>query len=381
MDKLLNDRTGKIVVHPGGNETFVPHKLFPAGPDIKIDMEMMNLLSEAMVYLGELRGVTETVPNPDLFIAFYVQKEALLSSQIEGTQCSLDEVIQVDGKTSEIKPAYEVINYINAMNHGLQELKNIPLSIRLMHDIHKKLLEGVRGEDKRPGEFKDRQNWIGPRGGGQSSAYYVPPPPSMMVELMGDWEKYYHEPKQLPVLIEAAILHSYFETIHPYTDGNGRLGRLLISFMLCERKILDKPLLYISFFFKANRKEYYDLLMDVRFKGQWEEWIKFFLRGVKESSEEAIKTANEVRELQKDHIKLIRANMRSGVAIQTYNLLCEKPINTISAIADRLGISYVTAKNVFEKFLKLGILNVYQKKIRKTLYEYSDYLNILRKGT
>src|SRR4030042_1382300 len=267
MEQLQSDRMGVIINQPTGYSAFIPHKISEKGIVIKWDSELIRLLSEADRALGELKGTTETLPDPDLFIAFYVRKEALLSSQIEGTQCSLDEVLQVDDKTSELKPVQEVVNYINAMNQGLDELKNIPMSLRLINAIHKKLLEGVRGKDKNPGEYKRKQNWIGPSGCTLNEAVYVPSPPHMMLELMGDWESYYHTQKDIPPLIEAAILHSYFETIHPYIDGNGRVGRLLITFMLCEKKVLDKPLLYLSLFFKENRGQYYQLLMDVRFKG------------------------------------------------------------------------------------------------------------------
>ena len=382
MDQLTTERVGCIEKQPDGAETFIPHKFFPDGPKIEMSLSMINLLAEATGALMELKGITETVPNPDLFVAFYVRKEALLSSQIEGTQCSLDDVIQVDEKTSEVKPVQEVVNYIKAMNTGLDILKDLPVSTRLMHEIHKVLLQGVRGRNKNPGSFKNKQNWIGPKGGGLSTAYFVPPPPTLVNELMGDWEKYYNEKKDMPVLIEAALLHSYFETIHPYIDGNGRLGRLLITFMLCERNILEKPLLYLSFFFKAHRREYYDLLMDVRFNGKWEEWIEFFLRGVKETSEEAKSTANEIKELQNKHIdQIAKAMGRSGAAMPVYNILCEMPINTISKIAKQLEVSYMTVKTVFLKFMELGIINTYEEKTRKTTYEYADYLNILRRGT
>lgn len=383
MDKLQSDRMGVIINQPTDYSAFIPHKISDNGVLIKWDPVLIRLLSEADRALGELKGATETLPDPDLFIAFYVRKEALLSSQIEGTQCSLDEVLQVNDKTSELKPVQEVINYINAMNQGIEELKKIPMSLRLINSIHKKLLEGVRGEGKNPGEYKRLQNWIGPTGCTLNEAEYIPPPPHMMLELMGDWEKYYHANKDMPPLIEAALLHSYFESIHPYADGNGRIGRLLITFMLCEKKVLDKPLLYLSLFFKENRQQYYQLLMDVRFKGLLEEWIKFFLRGVRSVSEEAVTTGKEIRDLHNNHRELLKekvAHYRNTFPL--FDLICKNPIISISNASEKLKVSYPTMKQAFENFLNLHILEPYDiEKKRNKLFVYKDYLSILRRGT
>lgn len=383
MENLESDRMGLIINQPTGYSAFIPHKIFNKGEILKWDTELIRLLSEADRALGELKGATETLPDPDLFIAFYVRKEALLSSQIEGTQCSLDEVLQVDDKTLELKPVQEVINYIDAMNQGLEELKNIPMSLRLINAIHKRLLTEVRGEEKNPGEYKRMQNWIGPSGCTLNEAAYVPPPPHMMLELMGDWENYYHSQKNTPPLVEAAILHSYFETIHPYIDGNGRIGRLLITFMLCEKKVLDKPLLYLSLFFKENRNQYYQLLMDVRFKGAIEEWIKFFLRGVRSVSTEAVTTGQEIRNLFNSHKELLKdklAQYRNTFSF--YDLICKNPIISISNASRKLNVTYPTMKQIFDNFLNLHILEPYDnKKKRNKLFVYTDYLKILKRGT
>ncbi|MFH1875667.1 MAG: Fic family protein [Candidatus Omnitrophota bacterium] len=383
MEILESNRMGIVIDQPSGYSAFIPHKISGKGVDIKWDTELIKLLSEADRALGELKGATETLPDPDLFIAFYVQKEALLSSQIEGTQCSLDEVLQVDDKTSELKPVQEVINYIKAMNQGLEELTNLPMSLRLINSIHKKLLEGVRGKEKDPGEYKRKQNWIGAPGCTLNEAMYIPPPPHMMLELMGDWESYYHARKDVPPLVEAAILHSYFETIHPYIDGNGRVGRLIITFMLCEKKVLDKPLLYLSLFFKENRRQYYQLLMDVRFKGLIEDWIKFFLRGVRSVSEEAIATGREIRGLLSGHRELLKEKMAQyRMTFPLYDLICKNPIISIPSASKKLKVSYPTMKQAFENFLNLHILESYDdKKKRNKLFVYKDYLKILRRGT
>jgi Fic family protein len=381
MQKLESNRVGELVMQQSGYECFIPRKFGSSGPDIKIDMQCIKLLTEAERALAELKGITETIPNPDLFIAYYVKKEALLSSQIEGTQCSLDEVLQVDEKTSEVKPVQEVVNYINAMNTGLEKLAEIPVCLRLINNIHKILLSGVRGKDKNPGAYKKNQNFVGETRD-ISKASYIPPPPQMINDFMSDWEGYYQSQKEIPVLIEAAMLHSYFETIHAYEDGNGRIGRLLITFMLCERGILDKPLLYLSLFFKENKKEYYQLLMDVRFKGRWEEWIKFFLRGIKTTSLEAKTTANEIRALFKKDLELIKEKLiRYSMALPTFELICETPIVNVSPIAKKLGATYPTISQIFKYFMDLGILTVYAGETGRKRYVYSDYLKILKRGT
>jgi len=373
---------GLVIPQPTGYNAYIPKMLSDGSLEIRCSPATYKILSEADRALGELKGATDTLPDPDLFIAYYVKKEALLSSQIEGTECSLDEVLEIDENVAEVKPVYEVINYIKAMNFGLEQLANIPMTIRLLHKIHETLLEGVRGKNKYPGEFKRSQNWIGPSGCTLSEAIYVPPPPDMMIELMGDFEKYYHMEKDVVPLIEAAIMHAQFETIHPYIDGNGRLGRLLITFMLCEKKILDKPILYLSLFFKENREEYYRLLMDIRFTGKIEEWIEFFLRGVRNTSLNAIATANEVKSLIERHSSLIGGRLSLySMSVPMYDLICRYPIFTVPQLRRYLGSTYPTTKNTVQKFIELGIVREYHKRGRTAYYSYSEYLEILRRGT
>jgi Fic family protein len=382
MKKLESNRSGQIVKQLNGYDAFIPEKLYPTGPTIETDMECVRLLSESERALGELKGITELLPDPDLFVAFYVQKEALLSSQIEGTQCSLDEVIQIDENTRTAKPVDEVVNYIKAMNDGLELLKNLPMSLRLIHQIHAKLLEQVRGSDKTPGEYKRSQNWIGPSGCTLQDAAYVPPPPEMMLELMGDFEKFYYSQDTLPILIKTAVLHYQFETIHPYLDGNGRLGRLLITFGLCEQKVLQRPLLYLSLFFKEHRTEYYQLLMDVRFRGAWEEWIKFFLRGIRSTSEEASRTAREILAIQQKDSEAVKQRLgRHKIALATYDYICHRPIVTIPQIKKVLKSNYPTVKKVIDGLCGLGILSPYGSNERNKQFQYHNYLNILRRGT
>lgn len=381
MPSLESDRTGHVIHQLTGYDAFVPNTLYQRELNINI-LGMLQLISEAERALGELIGVTKTIPDPELFVASYVRKEALLSSQIEGTQCSLEEVLQVDENVPEIKPVHEVVNYIRAMNFGLTRLKELPMSIRIIHEIHKQLLDGVRGQERVPGEFKRGQNWIGPPGCTLNEAYYVPPPPHSIVELMGDWENYYHAKIEYPDLVKAGILHAHFETIHPYSDGNGRLGRLLITFLLCEKKILEVPLLYLSLFFKEHRSDYYQLLMNVRFKGEWENWLQFFLRGVRSVSQEASETAKQIRGLHERHRAVIIDKLsRYKLAIPLYDLVCKKPFISISKAMRELHTEYPTVKNAFDGLLAIEILKPHRMETKEKLYAYADYLEILKKGT
>jgi len=380
--KLESTRTGTTINQPTGYYCFVPHKIYKKSPEINIDRELLQLIAESERELGQLNGITKLLANPELFVAFYVRKEAVLSAQIEGTQCSLDEVIKIDEKTKQTMPIMEVVNYVAAMDFGLEEIKKLPMSIRLINSIHEKLLKAVRGSERQPGEFKRQQNWIGPAGCSLNEAVFVPPPPDMMIELMGDLENYYHADDGYPLLIKAAILHAHFETIHPYIDGNGRLGRLLTTFMLCEKKILDEPLLYLSLFFKEYRSDYYDLLMDVRFKGDWESWIKFFLRGVRKTSIEARETVCELIDLEQQHKKILAEKYaKYSLTNKFYDLLCEKPIISIPEAQKRLNTTYPTMKKTFDNFLEADILAPYDSKKANRTYSYRKYLEILRRGT
>ncbi len=372
MQDLKSSRAGRIIKQPSGYSAFIPHKLSDGSFKLQKDPEYEILLSEASIALGELKGITKIVPDPDLFVAFYVRKEALLSAQIEGTECSLDEVIQVEEGSKQFKPVNEVVNYIDAMNYGLEKLQDFPMSLRLINKIHERLLSNVRGKGRTPGEYKKAQNWIGFPGCQLHEAAFVPPPPSMMIELMGDIEKYYYMKDVNPVLVKAAILHAHFETIHPYSDGNGRLGRLLITFILCERKVLERPILYLSLFFKENKQTYYDMLMDIRYKGEWEAWVKFFLRGVRNTSQEATQTASEILALFKsDREKISKHLAKYQAAFPCYDLLCHRPILTVPQAVKTLDSNYPSVKFIFDAFIRLGIMDYYGKKARSRLFQYS----------
>lgn len=281
-------RAGQFVKQGTGYLAFVPAALPPI-PPVKADAEVTRLLSDADWTLGRLDGIATVLPNPNLFVSMYVRQEAVLSSQIEGTQSTLEDVLQfeIDSKGQDFpKDIQEVVNYVGAMNFGLDRLKTLPLSLRLIREIHARLLTGVRGSNRTPGEFRTSQNWIGPDGCTLANATFVPPPVPEMLPALDNLEKFLHD-DSLPLLIQCGLAHAQFETIHPFLDGNGRVGRLLITFLLCQKHALERPLLYLSGYLKRHRAEYYDRLTAIRNDGDWEGWLKFFLRGVHQVGQEA----------------------------------------------------------------------------------------------
>ncbi len=382
MKEIPQNNVGGTIKQINGYLAYIPKKLFPEGPKgLTFDIEMIKLISEADRAIGELNGITKILKTPDLFIAYYVKKEALLSSQIEGTQCSLDEVLEVDEKTTEIKPVDEVINYVKAMNQGLEQLKKLPFSIRLIKEIHAILLDRVRGQNKNPGEFKKMQNWIGQAGCLLNEADFIPPPPDETVELMGDLESFYHQEAKLPPLVKAAVIHSHFETIHPFTDGNGRLGRLLITFLLCEKNILDRPLLYLSLFFKEHKPKYYELLTNTRTKGDWNEWVKFFLRGVRKTSLEAVETARELILIEENQKNIINTKMKKLSYLHNiYEILCKHPIISIAKISKTLNTNYPTVSRTVEELKKFDIIEIKDFPKGK-IVRLKKHIEILSRGT
>ena len=358
--QVTSNRTGHVINTMTGYQAFVPNKLPPV-PPVERDDEMQYLLSMADRKLGRLDGITRILPNPDLFLAMYVKKEAVLSSQIEGTQASLVDVLGTrdDDEQSEEKrnSVEDVVNYVRAMNYGLERLQTLPLSLRLIREIHAELIRGVRGSDKSPGEFRKTQNWIGPQGCTLVNATFVPPPVPEMQEAMGELEKFLYDDSFIPALIKIAMIHAQFETIHPFLDGNGRVGRLLITFWLCQQDILSQPLLYLSYYFKQNRTEYYDRLMNVRLHGDWENWIKFFLKGVAFTADEATNSATAILSMKDrftQELAQISGNNNNYQRMLEY--LFKAPIVTRKDIADYLGVSAPTAGALIETFLHLKIL-------------------------
>jgi Fic family protein len=370
-------RAGKYLKQLEGYRAFIPAPLPPA-PPLAIDAELALLLSEADHALGRLDGVTSILPNPDLFVSMYVRHEAVLSSQIEGTQSTLEDVLQfeIDAKGQEHpKDVEEVVNYVHAMNYGLKRLHELPFSLRLIREIHAKLLQGVRGANRTPGEFRRSQNWIGPANCTLATATFVPPPVHEMQEALGNLESFLHDTTTYPVLIHCGLAHAQFETIHPFLDGNGRVGRLLITFLLCQRGILKLPLLYMSHYLKFHRAEYYDRLMAIRNDGNWEAWLRFFLKGVSQVSLSATETARQILDLRRKHQTLIRskaANQANALGLLDY--LFEQPIVNARLVERHVHCAFVTADKLLRQFVDLGIVKEITGGQRNRRYEYSPYL-------
>jgi len=385
MNKSMpKNRAGRYVMQSTGYQAYIPKPLPPI-PPIKYNGKLRNLLSEADRALAKLEGITTVLPNAELFIAMYIKKEALLSSQIEGTQASLEGILRFEANlepTEDINEIKEVINYIKALDYGINRLQDIPMSSRLIKEIHKILIQGTRGTHKTPGEFRKTQNWLGPQGATLSEATFIPPPPNILMELISNLEKFMHKKDEIPSLIKISLIHSQFETIHPFLDGNGRMGRLLITFYLYREGILSRPLLYLSFYLKKNRIKYYDLLMKIRLEGNWEEWSSFFLKGIKEVSEEAANSAREIIILKNTILKSLFNNKISSIyAVEFLNLLFGKPIVTSKELIKDLKVSKETANQIIKKFEKLNILKEISGKKRYKKYIFSDYINIIKKGT
>jgi Fic family protein len=371
----FNSRAGKTAPQGSGYLAYVPAPL-PPDPPISFDTELIRLLSEADLALGQLAGVATLLPNPDLFVAMYVRKEAVLSSQIEGIQCTLDEVLQHESDVEGVRTRAigEVVNYVEAMNYGIARLDTLPLSLRLIREIHGHLMQGVRGEQKDPGEFRRTQNWIGPQGCTLATATFVPPPVPEMLEALANLEAFLHDRDSLPPVVLCAIAHAQFETIHPFLDGNGRVGRLLVSLLLHERRVLTRPLLYISLFLKQNRQEYYDRLMDVRQKGHWEAWIKFFLRGIAQVSREASLTAQRIVEFREKMMLNARAYGKNELALVDH--LFAHPIMDIRTAERLLGCSYVTAANALQSLVKEGCVAEITGQKRNKVFKFVGYLDL-----
>ena len=372
----LVTRAGRFVKQPAGYRAFIPAPL-PPTPPVRLDHPIVALLSLADQALGRLDGVAQTLPNPGLFVAMYVRREAVLSSQIEGTQSTLDDVLafELDPKGRELpQDVEEVVNYVRAMNFGLDRLNTLPLSLRLIREIHAELLRGVRGAERMPGEFRTSQNWIGPENAPLSAATFVPPPASDMLPALDNLERFFHEEQDLPVLIHCGLAHAQFETIHPFLDGNGRVGRLLITFLLCHRGVLHRPLLYLSHYLKRHRAEYYDRLMAVREDGNWEDWIGFFLRGAAETAAEAASTARAIVHLREEHRALIQDRGPGLSGLRLLDLLFQSPLVNVNFMKERLDVAFRTANKLVDQFQSLGLLEETTGGQRNRRYRYTPYL-------
>jgi Fic family protein len=365
-------RAGAFVNQSEGYAAFVPAPL-PPDPEVDVDAEMLAVLSDADLALGRLDGVIQTVPNPDLFVAMYVRREAVLSSQIEGTQSTLEDLLAVElepetaGVPDDVE---EVVNYVRAMNRGLERLSSLPLSQRLIREIHAELMRSGRGSHRMPGEFRQNQNWIGPEGTPIEKATFVPPPVPEMRAALDDFERFLHD-EELPVLIHVGIAHAQFETIHPFMDGNGRVGRLLITILLVHRRALQ-----LSHYLKRNRAEYYDRLSAIRRRGDWEGWLRFFLQGVAETATEATATAQAILDLRERDREL--AHERGGLnGGRLLDLLFDRPLVNVNLVKDSLGVAYVTANNLVAQFEDAGIVTEITGGRRRRVFRYDGYLALL----
>lgn len=374
-------RAGRYVNQLTGYRAFIPSSLPPNPPIALDDYELMTLLSNADRTLGRLDGATDILPNPELFVFMYVRKEAVLSSQIEGTQASLIDVLEYEAQVMDpaaTQDVVEVLNYSKAMNYGISRLQSLPVSLRLIREIHSKLMSGVRGSERMPGEFRTSQNWIGPAGCTLAQALFVPPPPSEMQAAMGDLEKFLHDTAPMPPLIKAGLAHAQFETLHPFLDGNGRVGRLLITFLLCEKQILQRPLLYLSHFFQRHRQEYYDRLQAVRDAGDWESWLKFFLRGVAEVASEATELARKIILLREKDRETVRRDLGKSASrgLQLLEALYRQPVVSVNSVKELLGISFANANLLIERLQTLEVLEEITGNRRNRAFSYEPYLRL-----
>jgi Fic family protein len=373
-------RAGRYVRQSTGYRAFVPAPL-PPDPPVRLDGELQGLLSAADIALGRLDGSVLTLPNPDLFVFMYVRKEAVLSSQIEGTQSSLQDLLAAEARLFDDtlpRDVDEVLNYVKAMHHGLRRLEELPVSVRLIREIHAELMRDVRGGRLSPGELRSSQTWIGPGGSTLNDAIFVPPPPHMVAGALGDLEKFLHSTDGMPPLIRIALAHVQFETIHPFLDGNGRVGRLLITFLLTERGVLSKPVLYLSHYLRRNRQMYYDFLQAVRDRGDWEGWLKFFLRGVAEVAAEATDTARRILRLREQHRDEIALQLgyAAGNGHKVLESLFYRPIVAVSDVRQMTGTSYAAANTLVARLVQAGILSEMTGRARHRRFRYAPYIEL-----
>ena len=379
--------TGELQIRGSGGEevrSFVPAPLPPV-PALDLSGGLHPLLERALHALGRLDGVSTLLPNKALFLYAYVRKEAVLSSQIEGTQSSLSDLMLFEIEEepgAPIDDVVEVSNYVAALDHGMARVRGgFPLSNRLIREMHTRLLSRGRGSDKLPGEFRTSQNWIG--GSRPGNAVFVPPPPDAVVPCMGALEAFLHrDDDELPNLIRAGLAHAQFETIHPFLDGNGRVGRLLITFLLCHHGLLREPLLYLSLYFKQHRSTYYSHLESIRRDGDWEAWIKFFLEGVRTVAEGATETAERLeRMFAVDRERITAKGRRAGSALRVHEALQTRPIRSISSISDATTLSFPAVASALELLVDMSIVREITGKTRNRLFSYGQYLGVLSEGT
>lgn len=381
----MSNRAGVFISNLSGEmayESFRPAPL-PPTPSIDVSGDLLAKLIEANKKIATLEGLSSRIPNVSLFVSMYVRKEALLSSQIEGTQCTLEDILNPLIDTNTNLEVSDVVNYIRATEYALNRLKTLPLCNRLLKETHGVLLENVRGQEKNPGEFRYSQNWIGGQGSTLKNARYIPPNPDDMLNAMSELENYINNDDSLDPLIQAALIHYQFETIHPFLDGNGRVGRLLITLFLMEKGILTTPALYISYYLKLNRIEYYDRMTQVRRTGDYEQWVTFFLQAFAASAEDAISTIDRLTELHDKNVNLFNnlTKRQHNSVLNVFTYLESNPIIDVQKTANALNVSYNTVSKVISILVECGILQQTAKSGKTRIYSYTEYLDILRKDT
>ena len=375
-------KAGTQISNLSGDAAYKSFRPTALPPKLDIDDEMLKHLTDATRVLAMLDALATHIPNMNLFVSMYVRKEALLSSQIEGTQATLEDVLDPLIEKNANQNVADVVNYIKATEYALERMKALPLCNRLLKETHAVLMQGVRGKEKNPGEFRTSQNWIGAQGSSIRNARYIPPNPQDMTEAMSDLEKYVNEDDSLDVLIKAALIHYQFETIHPFLDGNGRIGRLLITLFLLDKHALHSPALYISYYLKLNRIEYYDRMSEVRAKDNYEQWVKFFLLAIKESAEDAVETIKKLSALHDKNDAIIKnLGRQAKTARLLFDYIEKNPIIDIGKTASDLGVSFNTASSYIGRLVTCGILIQTNNLERKRVFAYEDYLSILRKDT
>ena len=363
---------------------FIPAPL-PPSPPISFDGRLQQLLEAAVLALGRLDGIATLLPDPTLLIYTYIRKEAVLSSQIEGTQSSLSDLLMFEldeARGVPLDDVVEVSNYVAALVHGLDRMRGgFPLSNRLIREIHGVLLSRGRGNDKTPGEFRTSQNWIG--GSRPGNAVYVPPPHTEVADCMGALERFLHDRDDgLTMLARAGVAHAQFETIHPFLDGNGRVGRLLITFLLCESGVLREPLLYLSLYLKQHRSTYYELLNDLRSSGDWENWLDFFFDGVRETAEGAFRTAHELLDMfEVDKGRIGQVGRRAGSALRVHQVMMKNPVLTLDEVCKVESLAFSTASSSMELLVRMGIAREVTGRARNRVFAYDRYLAVLNEGT
>ncbi len=378
------NRAGEFVTNLSGDSSYSSFKPNPLPPEpaLVIDSNMVSKLVKANRELVKLDTAARFIPNTDLFISMYVRKEALISSQIEGTQCTLDEVLDPEIDTNSNLDVADVINYVHATNYSLERLKTLPLCCRLLREIHSELMQGVRGQEKNPGEFRASQNWIGPANCSLKDARYIPPNKDDMIAAMSDLEKFMNENEDYDALIRIALIHYQFETIHPFLDGNGRIGRLMILLYLMEQKLLSYPVIYISYFLKKNQIEYYDRISEVRRSGNYEQWVIFFLEAVSAAAKDSLATIEQLSALHDKNIDLLpKTNRKKDNVRILFDYIEKYPIIDIRHTSQELDVSFNTVSNAIRKLQELGILTETTNSARNKVFAYSEYLDILKKDT